>query len=468
MVTNKASPKRSPWHPCMKSLGVASWGLYRGILRLAPLLLLVLVLGMTVVGAASDPSPTVVFDQVWQTVREKFYDRTLHGVNWDAIQIRYRSLVESSASEQELAAIVNRMLGELHASHTTYLTADDPAYYDLLDIFSGALRQDLHRLFPDGKVVYTGIGIFTNKLEGKTFISGVLDGLPAHKIGLRVGDEIVAVDGRPFAPIATFLNKRGTPVTLAIRRTIDGPVQEVVVVPDRIRPNRAYLTAMAESARIIQRAGQRVGYIHVWSYAGSQYQALLEQELYSGKLKDADALIWDLRDGWGGAQVQYLDMFTGPGPVLDLRDRAGKHVVEHVKWRRPVAMLINGGTRSGKEILAYGFKKYALGELIGTRTTGAVLAATVYLTASGGLLELAVNDVTVDGERLEGAGVEPTIEVPFNLPYAQGSDPQLERALAILSAPAENPRVPTAFDRPPDGRRRQPSRMDQTCVNSCL
>jgi len=36
------------------------------------------------------------------------------------------------------------------------------------------------------------------------------------------------------------------------------------------------------------------------------------------------------------------------------------------KWRKPVAMLINGGTRSGKEILAYGFKKYGVGEVIGT------------------------------------------------------------------------------------------------------
>jgi hypothetical protein len=66
-------------------------------------------------------------------------------------------------------------------------------------------------------------------------------------------------------------------------------------------------------------------------------------------------------------------------------------------------MLINGGTRSGKEVLTYGFKKYQLGELIGTRTEGAVLAATAFLIGSG-LLLLAVEDVWVDGERLEGVG----------------------------------------------------------------
>ncbi|WP_371933082.1 S41 family peptidase [Bradyrhizobium sp. CCGUVB23] len=91
-------------------------------------------------------------------------------------------------------------------------------------------------------------------------------------------------------------------------------------------------------------------------------------------------------------------------------DRNSASELENVKWRKPVAMLVNGGTRSGKEILAYGFKKYGLGEVIGSRTEGAVLAATAFLI-DGGLLLLAVGHVQVDGERLEGDGVAPTIEV---------------------------------------------------------
>ena len=39
----------------------------------------------------------------------------------------------------------------------------------------------------------------------------------------------------------------------------------------------------------------------------------------------------------------------------------------------------------------------------------------------------------VDGERLEGIGVDPTIAVPFDSRYAGGSDPQLDRALMVLS-----------------------------------
>jgi carboxyl-terminal processing protease len=52
---------------------------------------------------------------------------------------------------------------------------------------------------------------------------------------------------------------------------------------------------------------------------------------------------------------------------------------------------------------------------------------------NGDLLLLAVADVTVDGQRLEGVGVGPTIEVPFDPIYAAGRDPQLDRAVQVLS-----------------------------------
>jgi carboxyl-terminal processing protease len=46
---------------------------------------------------------------------------------------------------------------------------------------------------------------------------------------------------------------------------------------------------------------------------------------------------------------------------------------------------------------------------------------------------LAVSDVRVDGERLEGRGVVPDVKAPFALPYAAGRDPQLDAALEKLA-----------------------------------
>jgi carboxyl-terminal processing protease len=372
------------------------------------------------------------FEDVWRTVRDRFYDAHLHGLDWAAVRERYLPDAVKATSEQVLAGVINRMLSELHASHTRYYTPDEPEYYQLADIFAGALRRrGLQRAFPGGRISYPGIGILSRAdTQGRSMITGVIEGTPAQQAGLRGGDEIISADGAPFQPVGSFRGKVGKPVILALRRA--DAVMQVPVTPIDIEPNRMFLDGMEASAYVVQANGRRIGYVHVWCYAGYAYQRALERLLSEGPLKDADALIWDLRNGWGGALPEYLDLFNARAPTMQVTDRNGASKIEDVKWRKPVAMLVNGGTRSGKEILAYGFKKYRLGEVIGTRTEGAVLAATAFLIGSG-LLLLAVEDVRVDGERLEGVGVAPTIEVEAGPASMGWEDPQLNRAVAVLS-----------------------------------
>jgi len=369
------------------------------------------------------------FEVVWQTVRDRFYDPHFHGLDWDAVRERYHSNAAQATSEEERAAVINSMLSELHASHTHYYTPDEPEYYQLAGIFTRALgRQGLQRVFPGGHISYPGIGILSRmSATGGALVTGVIDGTPAQQAGLIVGDQIIAADGAPFRPVQSFRGKAGDQVKLEVQRA--GSHLQVPVEPVDIEPNKMFLDGLKASARIFEANGRRIGYVHVWCYAGYAYQRAVEELLTEGLLKDADALIWDLRDGWGGAVPEYLDLFNTRAPIMQVVNRGGAREFENVKWRKPVAMLVNGGTRSGKEVLAYGFKKYRLGEVIGTRTEGAVLAATAFLIGSG-LLLLAVEDVLVDGERLEGVGVAPTIEVE-----SSGTDDrQIDRAVAVLSA----------------------------------
>jgi carboxyl-terminal processing protease len=385
---------------------------------------------------AAPPYPVsegvATFENVWRTVRDHFYDPQLHGLDWAAVRDRYLSDAEKAASEQALAVVINRMLSELQASHTRYYTPDEPEYYQLADIFAGALRRrGMQSAFPDGRISYPGIGVLSRSTsDGHSVISGVIEGTPAQRAGLLAGDEIVLADGAPFQPVGSFRGKVGEPVLLTINRA--GAIMQFEIAPIDIEPGKMFLDGMEASAHITEVNGRRIGYVHVWCYAGAAYQRALERLISEGALKDADALIWDLRDGWGGAVPEYLDLFNARAPTMQVTDRNGESEFEDVKWRKPVAMLINGGTRSGKEVLAYGFKKYRLGEVIGTRTEGAVLAATAFLIG-GGLLLLAVEDVRVDGERLEGVGVTPTIEVEADPTSMAHGDRQLERAVAVLS-----------------------------------
>jgi carboxyl-terminal processing protease len=226
-------------------------------------------------------------------VRDRFYDPRLRGLDWAEVRERYISEAARATSEDELAGVINRMLSQLRASHTRYYTPDEPKYYQLADIFTGALRRrGLERAFPDGRVSYPGIGILSRIDEtSRSFVTGVIEGTPAKQAGLLTGDEIVSADGAPFQPVKSFRDKIGERVVLTLRRA--GTLVQVQATPASIEPNKMFLEGMEGSARVVQSRGRRIGYVHVWCYAGYAYQRALENLLSEGTLRDADALIWD-------------------------------------------------------------------------------------------------------------------------------------------------------------------------------
>ncbi len=97
-----------------------------------------------------------------------------------------------------------------------------------------------------------------------------------------------------------------------------------------------------------------------------------------------------------------------------------------------MCLLVNEGTKSGKEVLAYYFRKARRGSIVGSRTAGAVMAGSPFVMADGSLLYLAVSDGLLDGKRPEGHPVVPDVEVPFKLEYAAGSDPQQAAAINVI------------------------------------
>jgi carboxyl-terminal processing protease len=192
------------------------------------------------------------------------------------------------------------------------------------------------------------------------------------------------------------------------------------------------LDAMKNSVKIIDCQGTKVGYVHIWSYAGEDYQDQLEAELDS-RLHDADALVIDLRNGWGGASPAYLRPFLVPSMTTIWRDRDGKEMRHEEAWTKPVALLVNENTRSGKELLTYYFQKAHRGLVVGNRTAGAVLPGKPFVLSDGSILYLAVADGSIDGKRPEGNGIMPDVEVPFVIEYAGGKDPKMERAVDVAA-----------------------------------
>src|SRR5262249_1776646 len=67
---------------------------------------------------ASMAEYTKTLQEVWEAVREHFYDPRLHGVDWDNVRANYTGQLRQVRNDIEFKSLVNRMLNELHASHT--------------------------------------------------------------------------------------------------------------------------------------------------------------------------------------------------------------------------------------------------------------------------------------------------------------------------------------------------------------
>jgi carboxyl-terminal processing protease len=368
-------------------------------------------------------------DEIVSQVRERFYDAK-KATEWAA---RHQGYGAKAKTDEDFERLTNEALAELKASHTAYYPRESLGHVALSSIFRGFLKLK--------EVQYVSMGVDVAELPEGHFVRHVFAGGPAEKAGLQRGDRIVSVEGRPFHPMRSLKDRAGKPTRVTVERERGGPPLGLVVTPRRIDPKTEWLEAQEKSSRVVERGGKRVAYQHIYSCAGAEHQEVLEEYILHGAAADADALVVDLRDGWGGCNVQFLNLFNTRLPVFTSVGRDGKQAVLSGAWVKPVVLLVNGGSRSGKELVAFAMKQREMATLVGERTAGAALAGTPLRLSNGGILYLAVMDGTIDGTRLEGVGVQVDVEVPDVLPYAAGKDPQREKALEVAAA-ARPPAAP--------------------------
>jgi carboxyl-terminal processing protease len=389
------------------------------------------------IGARADVPPKSgdpAFDRTVELVESNFYNPSALGRFGDVVREAVASLPPSADARARAAAsgpAIDHILASLGATHTGRYTPDQLDYYELADIFRFNYRDRLRELFPpDGEITYPGVGIATEVIDGKRFVRDVYDGAPADKAGVKAGDEILSVDGQPFAEIKSFAGKVGKTARLELRRDPAAAPISVDVPVEKLQPSDTFVSGIENSARIVERNGKRIGYLRIWFFVGGDVQEAIDRAL-TGPLKDADALVVDLRSRWGGAPPDAAEVFLGGTPPFRFIDRNGKAEDSNVRWHKPVVGIIDEGTRSGLEVFAYALKLKGI-PLVGARTAGALLGGRGYMLPDGSLLELAVADVEVNGVRLEGKGVEPDVAVPFDIRYAAGRDPQLDAALETI------------------------------------
>lgn len=379
-------------------------------------------------GAAAVP----LLEEVWQFATQRIYPRHL-ATRFESTRLDAMQANLAANADLPLADVLNPLLDELGVSHTRFFDRRHQAYYMLRSLFST-------RSLDTPSLYTTGVQL-DDRDPGR--VQAVLDGSVAAAAGIQRGDRIVTVDGMPFRSLLQWQHAR--PVRLGVSR--EDARLEVVLEPTLQGMHRAMLRATRASRQVFECGPRRIAYVHLWSGTNAGFLDVLHDAVREANTATLDGFVLDLRDGYGGAWWEYLDPFfsdrshyfvaTSFGPGADSETLQVEPQANADAWQGPLAVLINGGTRSGKEALAYQFRKTGRARVFGTTTRGAF---------SGGLgafadrdadyiLYLAVREFQLDQQVIEGVGVAPDVV----LPDSGANDAPLGAALQHLGCGTGNP-----------------------------
>jgi carboxyl-terminal processing protease len=283
---------------------------------------------------------------------------------------------------------------------------------------------------------FYGIGAYLHKTAKGLTLTSVMAGSPAEHAGLKGGDTIVAVDGKPIASlssaesVALIKGKAGTQVRLGILPGGKPPQKEITVTRRRIELPET-------TSRIINDKGTKVGYIYL-SQFGDYAARDVTRDVQSLTAKGAQWFILDLRYDGGGyvnQAVGVTNLFT-QGVVTSTKGLHSPLYVYEAKkpvtTSKPMVVLVNGGSASASEIVTGALQDHRRAEIIGTRTFGKGLVQDIVPLGNGGALKLTVAVyLTPNGTDINRKGIQPNIVV-VNNPKTK-KDEQLQAALNFIA-----------------------------------
>jgi carboxyl-terminal processing protease len=367
-----------------------------------------------------------IMNKVDELVSHHLYNSELSKNTWPKALQAQKAKILASTNLQELTNEVNTALHELKSSHCQFVSLNDESFYFLHSLFSS-----FNRKLAIAKMDYTGVitGGVKSKFDQVRYI---VDGSPGDVAGLKRGDRIVSIGGAKYIGQANFWERSGKPLEIKIER--DGKIIALKITPKLEHDYKGYCDGIEKSVKIFPMpSGKKIGYVHLWAGGGPSHDVF--ESVIANNLLRTDGLILDFRDGYGGNSIQDVDFFNRPSvayPIFEQIERDGKKHIDQEFYDKPLVALINGGSRSGKELLSYSFKVSGRAQLIGEKTAGSVLAGRLFPIDERTALYLAVSDVKIGSVRLEGNGVAPDIEVIDDASSPEGYNRQLEVAKNTL------------------------------------
>ena len=224
---------------------------------------------------------------------------------------------------------------------------------------------------------YGGIGSVIRQDSSAVRIAEPYKGSPADLAGLKIGDKIVAIDGKSIAGMKTdqvssmLRGEPNTTVKVAVEQLLDGKV-----VTHKIRRQRISIPSVSYADYV----APGIGYILHSDFTDDCYtemRAAIERLQSKGELK---GLILDYRSNGGGvlqSAVKVLSLFVPKGTqVVEMRGRTAEESKKFVTEfepllpNLPLVVLIGENSASAAEIVSGALQDLDRAVLLGSRSYG--------------------------------------------------------------------------------------------------
>ena len=291
-----------------------------------------------------------------------------------------------------------------------------------------------------GKFYGTGAEIY-KKEDNPVTISRVFKNSPAEKAGLKPGDQYIKINGEDVTDkkadeISKMIKgKVKKTYDLVIRR--DGKELKFTITTDIV-------DIPSVESKVLKKDDQKIGYIYIGIFASNTDEQFLE-ELNKLNKDKITKLIIDLRYDSGGdldSVINIASNFMKKSQVVvkivDKDNVTDKLSVKDSKNKYDLAILVNGQSASGSEVLASALRDNSGAVLIGEKTYGKGSVQRTKSLASGSMIKYTVQTwETSKNEQINKKGVKPDIEVKFDENYfktfKEEDDNQLQKALEVLA-----------------------------------
>ena len=332
----------------------------------------------------------------------------------DVIELVQKNYVDEVDTQNMIEAAIQGMVRSLDP-HSTLLPPD-------------ALKE----LQIDTHGEFTGIGIHVTMRNNLVTVISPIEGTPAYRAGIKAGDKIVKVDGKPTEDLRDAVKRmrgpKGTTVVITVLRQGATEPLEFSLVRDVI-------PIYSVKAELL-----KPGYGYVWitnfreNTTGDLIEALDALENGGAPLK---GLVLDLRDNPGGIlnqAIEISDLFLQSGEILSIKGRDGRNTkvfkahADEVKRDYPIVVLINGGSASASEIVAGALQDQKRALILGTTSFGKGSVQTVETLRDGyGLKFTIARYYTPSGRSIQAKGVEPDVVVEHRI--LTDAEPTAERMI---------------------------------------